>query len=253
MMLVCDTDSLTAHDIASESMWADKYRDSDRNGIGERYRRTRQWHFVDIELDGPNLKQACHNHRRLPPGTLASRGPADACIVDKIDQFEAELADPETVPEERLVALKFLLHLVGDVHQPLHAADDHDAGGNKKQVIVNGFTANNLHHFWDIEFVELLGGNPAETAARLIAGTSDEQRRTWGCGTAADWAMESFALARDRAYGMLPAAGSDGVYALAGAYVDTAARDVAAQLSKAVTRLAFLLNRMLATVQGVGH
>ena len=129
-MLGGDTDSLTPHDIAGESMWADKYRDSDRNGSGERYRRTRQWHFVDIELDSPTLEQACHNHPRLPPGTLASRGPADACIVDKIDQFEAELANPETAPEERLVALRFLLHLVGEVHQPLHAADDHDAGGN---------------------------------------------------------------------------------------------------------------------------
>jgi DNA/RNA endonuclease YhcR with UshA esterase domain len=160
-------------------MWADKYRDSDRNGTGERYRRTRQWHFVDIELDNPNLDQACHNHPGLPPGMPASRGPADACIVDKIDQFKAELANPETAPEEQLVALKFLLHLAGDVHQPLHAADDHDAGGNKKQVIVDGFTANNLHHFWDIEFIGRLGAEPTETAAQLIARISDEQRRAW--------------------------------------------------------------------------
>jgi hypothetical protein len=201
-MLGGDTDSLTPHDIASESKGADKYRDSDRNGTGERYRRTRQWHFVDIELDRPNLEQACHNHPRLPPGTLASRGPADACIVDKIDQFEAELANPETAPEERLVALKFLLHLVGDVHQPLHAADDHDAGGNKKQVAANGFPANNLHHFWDIEFIARLESDPAETAMRLVAAISDEQRGAWAYGTAADWAIESFALARDRAYGM---------------------------------------------------
>ena len=137
-MLGGDTDSLTPHDIAGESMWADKYRDSDRNSTGERYRRTRQWHFVDIELDDPSFEQACHNRPRLPPGVLASRGPADACIVDKIDQFEAELPNPETAPEERLLALKFLLHLVGDVHQPLHAADDHDAGGNKKQVAADG-------------------------------------------------------------------------------------------------------------------
>ena len=89
-----DTDSLTPHDIASEATWADKYRDSDRNGTGERYRRARQWHFVDIELDNPNLAKACHNHPRLPSGILASRGPADACIVDKIDEFEAELAKP---------------------------------------------------------------------------------------------------------------------------------------------------------------
>jgi hypothetical protein len=192
------------------------------------------------------------------PSEIATRDPCiarptDACIVDKIDQFEAELANPQTSPEERLAALKFLLHLVSDVHQPLHAADDHDAGGNKKQVIVDGFTANNLHHFWDIEFVARFESDPAETATRLVAAISDEQRRAWAYGTAADWAMESFALARDRAYGMLPAAGADGVYVLPRAYIDSATRDVAVQLTKAGTRLAFLLNRMLATAQGVGH
>jgi hypothetical protein len=60
--------------------------------------------------------------------TASVHSPTDACIVDRIEQFEAELANPETAPEKRLVTLKFLLHLVGDVHQPLHAADDHDAG-----------------------------------------------------------------------------------------------------------------------------
>jgi hypothetical protein len=182
LILGGDTDSLTPHDIASESTWADKYRDSDRNGTGERYRRTRQWHFVDFELDNPNLDQACDNHPRLPHETLASRGPADACVVDKIDQFDAELANPKTAEEERLVALKFLLHLVGDLHQPLHASDDHDAGGNRKQVAVDGFTANNLHHFWDIEFVERLGDDPAETAARLMARISACKRPGNECG-----------------------------------------------------------------------
>jgi hypothetical protein len=138
-MLSANHDSLTAHDIASEATWADKYRDSDRSGARDRYQGTRQWHFVDIELDRPDLDQACSGHPRLPPGVPASSGPADACIVDKIDQFEAELANPETSPDERLVALKFLLHLVGDVHQPLHAADNHDADTNKKQVIVDRF------------------------------------------------------------------------------------------------------------------
>ena len=44
----------------------------------------------------------------------------------------------------------------------------------RKQAVAVGFTANNLYHFWDIEFVERLGGNPAETAAQLVAGISGE-------------------------------------------------------------------------------
>jgi len=107
------------------------------------------------------------------------------------------------------------------VHQALHAADGHDAGGNRKQVTVDGFPANNLHHFWDIEFVERLGHDPAETAARLVLGISDEQRRAWAYRSAADWAMESFAVARDHAYGMLPAVRTDGVYSLPPSHVDT--------------------------------
>ena len=131
-MLTADPDTLTAH-IASGATWADRYRDSDRGGSRQRYEQTRQWHFVNIELDGPNLDRACFGHPRLPAAVPASSGPAKACLVDKIEQFTAELSNSATAPGERLLALEFLLHLVGDVHQPLHAVDDHDAGGNRKQ------------------------------------------------------------------------------------------------------------------------
>src|ERR1700756_3213708 len=50
MLLAADTDTLTAHDIASEATWADKYRDSDRNTTKARYEATWRWHFVDIEI-----------------------------------------------------------------------------------------------------------------------------------------------------------------------------------------------------------
>ena len=132
-MLAADADTLTAHDIISEATWADRYRDSDRNGSRQHYEQTWRWHFVNIELADPKLVRACYGHPPLPAGTVASNGPAQACVVDKVEQFAAELADPRTDPEERLVALKFVLHLVGDLHQPLHAADDHDADGNRKR------------------------------------------------------------------------------------------------------------------------
>jgi len=238
-MLATDHDNLTAHDIASEATWVYRYRDSVRNGSGERYRHTRQWHFINIELDSPNLDQGCFGHPQVSAGVPASRGPADACIVDKINQLPAELASPSTAPEERLIALKFFLHVVGNVHQALHASDDHDAGGNSKQVAGDGFTGTNLHHLWDTEFVERLGRDPAGVTTRLIARISDEQRRDWSRGTAADWRWNSFAPARDHAYGLLPGARADGVYVLPSAYVDVATQDVAEQLSKAGVRLAF--------------
>ena len=84
--------------------------------------------------------------------TLASNGPAEACAVDKVEQFQAELAAAKTDAEERLFALKFLLHFVGDLHQPLHSSDHHDRGGNSVKVIVDDFPHNardELHGFWD--------------------------------------------------------------------------------------------------------
>jgi hypothetical protein len=244
-LLSADTDPLTAHDIASEATWADKYRDSDRDTSKIRYQATRQWHFVDIELSQPDLSAACFGHPALPPGVPASRGPPHACVVDKINQFAAEVGNPATGASEQLLALKFLLHFVGDLHQPLHAADDHDAGGNKKLVTGDGLRPANLHHYWDDEFVEGLGTDPRQVAATLIGQVSEAQRKEWSSGAPADWAMEAFALARRDAYGLLPRPGDQGTYALPPAYTEQAGQDVALQLSRAGIRLAFVLNPAL--------
>jgi len=117
--------------LATGNTWADKYRDSDRDTTKIRYEATWRWHFVDTELAQPDLASACFDHPPLPAGVPASQGPPPACVVDKIDQFTAELSNPATGASERLLALKFLLHFVGDLHQPLHAADDHDAGATR--------------------------------------------------------------------------------------------------------------------------
>jgi hypothetical protein len=176
-LLAADIDTLTDHDISTEVTWADKYRDSDRDTTKLRYEATWRWHFVDVELAQPDLASACFDHPPLPAGVPASQGLSRACVVDKIDQFTAELSNPATGGSERLVALKFLLHFVGDLHQPLHAADDHDAGGNKKLVSDERVHPGNLHHYRDVEFVERLGTDPREIAVTLIGQISEEQRQ----------------------------------------------------------------------------
>jgi hypothetical protein len=241
-MLAADTDTLTGHSIAEAAYWADKYRDSNENGARQN---TRLWHFVDIELDGPNLKQACYGHLPLPAGTLASNGPPRDCVIAKIDQFTAELAGARTDPLERIVALKFILHFVGDVHQPLHTADDHDRGGNDKRVSAAGFRGGKLHHFWDTEFVNELGPNPKQIAARLVARISAADASAWAGGGPADWAKESFQVAKNHVYGQLPRPNARGSYRLPPEYIAMATEDVSAQLSKAGVRLAAVLNRTL--------
>jgi hypothetical protein len=241
-----DTDTLTEHDIGSEAIWSDKYRDSDRDTTKLRYHATRQWHFVDIELSLPDLAAACFGHPPLPAGVPASKGPPQACVVDKINQFAGELGDPATGASEQLLALKFLLHFVGDLHQPLHASDDHDAGGNKKFVSDEGVHPGNLHHYWDVEFVERLGTDPRQVAVTLIGEISEAQRKEWSSGTPADWVMEAFGLAKRDAYGLLPRPGDQSTYTLPAGYTKQAQQDVALQLRRAGIRLAFVLNQVLA-------
>ena len=103
----------------------------------------------------------------------------------------------------------------------------------------------NLHHYWDVEFVERLGTDPREIAVTLIGQISEEQRQAWSSGTPADWAMEAFALARRDAYGLLPRPGDQSTYTLSPAYTKQAEQDVALQLSRAGIRLAFVLNQAL--------
>jgi hypothetical protein len=241
-LLAADTDPMTAHDIASEATWADKHRDTNADGAREQ---TRQWHFVDIEIQAPNIDEACFNHPKIPAGTTASDGPADDCVVDKIQEFAAELTNPTTDLEEQVVALKYLLHFVGDVHQPLHSSDNNDRGGNSKKVSATGFKAGNLHHFWDTEFVDQLGPDAKTIASDLIGNITKDQQAEWQTGGPSDWAEEAFKVAHDDAYGQLPEPNSHGGFRLTDDYVTTATNDVSVQLSKAGVRLAMILNQAL--------
>ncbi len=74
--------------------------------------------------------------------------PRSACVVAQLDRFEDELRDQRLPSHGRLEALNFVVHFIGDVHQPLHASDIDDRGGNNVKVIFNG-RATNLHAVWD--------------------------------------------------------------------------------------------------------
>lgn len=245
-ILAGDTTHLTpSTQIDSEATWADKFRDSDRNTTKVHYSRTRNWHFVDLELQSPDLKSACFGQAPLPKETSASAGPDKDCVVDKIDEFTAELKKSTTSKEEQRFALQFILHFVGDVHQPLHASDDHDQGGNLKIVTAPGIASNNLHHDWDTEFVSRIGASETAIAQQLIASITDAERSQWQTGTTADWALESFGVARDHSYGLLPAPEPSSHYALSAAYESDAISVTQQQLSKAGVRLAWILNQAL--------
>jgi nuclease S1 len=244
-ILAGDASHLTGKDIADECTWADEYRDSDRNASRKHYLETHDWHFVDLELHDPDLASACHGQLGRPGPMVASHGPSRDCVVNKIDQFAAELAEPATSKTERLRALQFLLHFVGDVHQPLHASDDHDKGGNDRQVSASGMAPGNLHRYWDAEFVERLGTTPPTVAKRLIGTITEAGREKWSRGTPSEWAIETFHVAERHVYGPLPTPAAAGRSTLTPAYVRNAVEVTGEQLKKAGVRLAFLLNASL--------
>jgi hypothetical protein len=233
-MLAQDPDPLSGRGMVDAASWADDYRDQ--------HRETSAWHYVDLELDGPDLKSACHGFPR--PVGPASAGPAKDCIVNKMEEFEAELASPDTPRAERLIALKFLLHLVGDLHQPLHAADNHDHGGNCVLVSLGGARTTNLHHFWDTTTIDHLGQDAQAAAARLRKGNSPAQIRRWQQGSARDWALESYSVAQKVAYrlGTNPGCEDRAPIEISSHYAAVAQHAADLQLDKAGVRLAHVLN-----------
>ena len=237
-LLASDEDPLTPHDFASRATWADKYRNS--------HRETAQWHFVDIEIDHPDLRAACFGFpvARQP----ASSGLTQDCIVDKVREFETELASPSTSKPERLLALKFLIHFVGDLHQPLHASDHQDRGGNCIGLASSpDGRENNLHAYWDTGVVQTLGRSADQIAAKLDAQITRAELVTWGSGDAKTWAMESFQVSLRDVYNLQskPTCSEHGSVVLSTAYEAEAAKDAAVQLERAGVRMAALLNRAL--------
>jgi hypothetical protein len=117
--------------LAAVSTWADDIRTQRPE--------TAPWHYVNIPINPPD---------GTPPAYDARRDcPTGDCVVAKIGTFEAVLRDKSAPPRHRLEALKFLVHLVGDISQPLHCADNQDRGGNDVHVDFMGWRTN-LHAVW---------------------------------------------------------------------------------------------------------
>ncbi len=268
-ILAADSSKLTAPDFASRATWADKYRDADRNSSKLQYNATRAWHFADVELDlaSPSsntladLDAPCHQFPALANGVVASKGPNTDCVVSKLEQFASELKSPKTSAAEKKLALKFMLHFMGDLHQPLHCANHQDKGGNNVLVLFdNHHTAQdslNLHHYWDTELVQKLANkqNASTLASQLASKISAAKATAWQKGSIRDWALESTSAAKKTVYQVqaLPhqtmsikdshgQAKSVEVVMLDSAYANQAKPVVQAQLQKAGVRLAYVLN-----------
>jgi len=165
--------------------WADTLRSSDP----DRFRATSRWHYVSLVPDCRfDANQAC------PDGN---------CVVGAIREQARKLADRSLPIEVRRDALKFVVHFAGDVHQPLHASNRDDRGGNTFQISLrttippedyarahykDGIMGTNLHAVWD-HYVLASADRSAEDYARHLL--SQPLPETEPNPDPAHWAEES--------------------------------------------------------------
>jgi hypothetical protein len=211
--------------------WADEIRSSRPE--------TSNWHFVDIPV-GEAHYDAARDCKPTPNGD---------CLIAEIIRAQAALADPKRSAEAEAEPLKFLIHFVGDLHQPLHDIDDHDRGGNDVHVeALRGAEgrATNLHAAWDTGLINLSTETEAARAARLI-----DDLKTQPIDTTIDvvtWAEASHSLAERVAYhypGFSPTGPPHGAVALDSAYRESAFATIDQQLERGGARLAAVLNSIL--------
>lgn len=215
--------------LAQVSTWADDLRPQRRE--------TARWHFVDIPI---------HPAAGTPTAYDVARDCAlGNCVVAAIERFTAVLRDNATPARERFEALKFIVHFVADVHQPLPTSDDGDKGGNAIHVTFMG-RSTNLHAVWDWGILApAVAGDERGYALRLTRSITPAQAEQWRRGSPTDWANESYGIARRLIYGEWPHAPG----ALPADYEAEALPVVNVQLERVGVRLAAVLNAAL-TVAG---
>jgi nuclease S1 len=157
--------------LAAVSTWADRQKVV--------YREQVRWHFVSIPLSQQSFdwNRDCANKN---------------CIVFQLDEKKKVLQYGK-FRQERAEALMYVVHLVGDIHQPLHCADNNDRGGNTVQVKFRG-QATDLHKVWDYDMIEASPLSVSDYARKLLS--TPAEKGYW----IEDWANDSHRIAQTYVY-----------------------------------------------------
>ena len=208
--------------LPSIASWADQVRRSRAE--------TGPWHYIDIPIDRKHLD-------------MARDCPKADCVVAKIEDFEKVLGSAATTPEQKKEALEFIVHFVGDMHQPLHSADNKDKGGNEVRLDFFG-KPTNLHSAWDSGLLGRMGDE--ETMFKeLDVDLTKKRAKKFAKGTVEDWAKQAHKAAVRVTYGELPKGGEGGLVKIDERYEQLADPVIKLQLEKAGARLAKVLNESL--------
>lgn len=219
-------------DLADASVWADCVRGRYR----ERFSARAPWHYVNVPVCGAFELSSCRD---------------GDCITAALERQIEVLGDRRAPRPRRVEALNWIVHLIGDLHQPLHVGDNGDRGGNQIEVELPGIVSRyplNLHGAWDRQLAELAidtypGGVDALVAsAPSVVGASRGE-------TLHSWAAETWALSRSHAYRPLRIEDlcSTRVTSvrLGDAYISQSQPVIRLQVQRAGVRLAAVLNTAL--------
>lgn len=177
--------------LASIASWADTVRKERDESYG--------WHFVDIPKDAPGFSEERDCFR---PQDKHKNADVDHhnCVVDRIEMFQKVLRDENASTADRLEALKWLVHFVADLQQPLHAIEEARGGNDIKLPVFGspkcGDYDCNLHWTWDTLLLEHTGWSEEDYVARLNELIAQKRLGKQAGGTAVDWANESHLQAR---------------------------------------------------------
>ncbi|CUS45736.1 MAG: S1/P1 nuclease [Pseudomonadota bacterium] len=178
------TPTCPARSIEDASVWADCVK-TIKNPDGKRpFDFAYSWHYQNVNICKPfDLVVPCKDGN---------------CVSAQIERDVKLLRDKATPLKDRVQALVFLIHFVGDLHQPLHAGDKGDKGGNDAKTSY-GILATprlNLHTVWDGYLAERAISMPPSVVRRYSA----TERATMAAGDVTDWSRESWQIAHDTAY-----------------------------------------------------
>lgn len=174
-----ETAACPARTIEEASVWPDCIKQ-----LGARFSYAYSWHYQNVDVCQPfALKPACKDGN---------------CVSAQIERDVKLLKDRSVPVRERIQALAFLVHFVGDLHMPLHAGDRGDLGGNQAKAQYGIYVTErlNLHSIWD----GLLAERAISTPPSLVRVYSPGERNAVNGGTVEDWSRESWQVARDVVY-----------------------------------------------------
>ncbi len=177
--------------LTQASTWPDEIRKDHPETAG--------WHYVSIPRAAPFFDQArdCFQPDPTHPGSDADH---HNCVVDRIDLYARVLLDAGQPKSTRVEALKYLVHFLSDLHQPMHAIQDARGGNDIKVVQFGSATCGgehtcNLHGLWDSGLIEHAESDELAYMHHLEVLIARENLDSLPEGTPADWANESHVMA----------------------------------------------------------